>query len=160
MPDAARPCAGSAEMCAREAFDTAELKCSHRPLWEDVDDKIRYLARFQETDAETGNTVYRVFAYARKAMHPREWTEAFAAFAVRKIGGDLEHCDAFTSRLNLNVQQMVASQTIKQMAAELAALKHRPLCREETGHDARGMTPVIQQRHKKTKKKAKRTENV
>lgn len=108
-----------------KSFDTAELKTKQRPLWEDVDDKISYLLRFEETDAGTENVYYRVFAYARKPMCLRRWRKMFKAFEVTKIDGQLEEYEPFTSRLHQKPGRMVARHTIKQMADTIQKSRRR-----------------------------------
>lgn len=111
--------------CEDKSFDTADLKTGQRPRWEDVDDAMSYLSRFKETDARTKQVYYRVFAYARKPMKLGEWQELFDAFEVKKISGQFEDYEPFTSLLKKNPGRSVARHTIKQMAATIRRLKKR-----------------------------------
>jgi hypothetical protein len=110
-------------VCEDKTFRTADLKTEKRPLWEDVDDAMSYLLRFQETDAHTKRVYYRVFAYARTPMKLCEWQELFHAFEVKKINGQFEDYQPFTSRLNEKSGQMVARHTIKYMVDRIKQLE-------------------------------------
>ena len=112
-------------VCEDKTFRTADLKTQKRPLWEDVDDKMGYLLRFKETDAETEKVIYRVFAYARTPMKLCEWQELFDAFEVKKINGQFEDYQSFTCRLNEKPGQMVARHTIKQMVDRIKQMVDR-----------------------------------
>ena len=109
--------------CKGETFHTADLKTEQKPLWEDVDDKMSYLLRFKETDAKTQKVYHRVFAYARTPMQECEWQKLFSAFKVKKIDGQFEEYEPFTSRLTKKPRQMVARYTIKQLADRITQLE-------------------------------------
>ena len=110
-------------VCEDKTFRTADLKTKKRPLWEDVDDEMSYLLRFQETDAHTKQVYYRVFAYASVPMQLCEWRDLFDAFEVKKINGQFEDYQPFTSRMNEKPGQMVARYTIKQMVDRIKQLE-------------------------------------
>jgi hypothetical protein len=110
-------------VCKGKKFHTADLKTEQRPLWEDVDEKMSYLLRFKETDAKTQKVYYRVFAYARTPMQECEWQKLFRAFKVKKIEGQFEEYEPFTSRLTKKPRQMVARYTIKQLADRITQLE-------------------------------------
>ena len=84
---------------------------------------MSYLLRFKETDAKTQKVYYRVFAYARTPMQECEWQKLFRAFKVKKIEGQFEEYEPFTSRLTKKPRQMVARYTIKQLADRITQLE-------------------------------------
>jgi hypothetical protein len=151
MPDAL--CLGGVDL-PRPAFRTADLKTEKRPLWEDVDDKMSYLLRFKETSADTKKAYYRVFAYARAPMQSCQWQRLFGAFEVKKVDGQFEDYEPFTSRLAKKPRQMVARNTIQQLVDRITQLEDeaRPAAIPRKRKKAGGRVPAaIPQKRKKTK---------
>jgi transcriptional regulator with GAF, ATPase, and Fis domain len=146
-------------VCGDKTFRTADLKTQKRPLWEDVDDKMSYLSRFKETDAKTEKVIYRVFAYARTPMKFCEWRELFDAFEVKKINGQFEDYQSFTSRLNENPGQMVARHTIKQMVDRIKQLEDEARVADADNEKSQRRIKKIMGRSKKMRKRIKQLED-
>lgn len=88
-------------------------------------------------DAKTKKVIYRVFAYARTPMKLCEWQELFDAFEVKKINGQFEDYQSFTSRLNEKPGQMVARHTIKQMVDRIKQLEDESLLAANVPHEGK-----------------------
>jgi len=106
-----------------KTFLTADINTKKKPLWENVDNAMRYLVRFQEKDTVSNQVRYRVFAHARVPMELSEWQALFQTFEVHKINGQFEDYQPFTSRLNEKPGRMVARPTIMQMINRIKQLE-------------------------------------
>jgi len=106
-----------------KTFLTADINTKKKPLWENVDNVMRYLIRFQEKDTVSNQVRYRVFAHARVPMELSEWQALFQTFEVHKINGQFEDYQPFTSRLNEKPGRMVARPTIMQMINRIKQLE-------------------------------------
>jgi len=106
-----------------KTFVTADINTKKKPLWENVDNAMRYLVRFQEKDTVSNQVRYRVFAHARVPMELSEWQALFQTIEVNKINGQFEDYQPFTSRLNEKPGRMVARPTIMQMINRIKQLE-------------------------------------
>jgi len=106
-----------------KTFLTADINTKKKPLWENVDNAMRYLVRFQEKDTVSNQVRYRVFAHARVPMELREWQALFQTLEVNKINGQFEDYQPFTSKLNEKPGRMVARPTIMQMINRIKQLE-------------------------------------